>query len=191
LRRRRICGACILALRSSFVPRVTSASLGVIEQVPVDKVISNPPRRWALPWARATPALGTADPFECCSDAPEFGATACSGSAAWPPRRLSRRTVWSLRPADPLFASLLVPQLDKAFVAVGRYLGEGEDFVFREHVGDHRGPVIIPLDRFRTQDLGRPAARPGIHRVVASQGAAFSGCTVARLIRLIKGQLSR
>ena len=45
-------------------------------------------------------------------------------------------------------------------------LGEGEDLVFGKEIGDHRGPVVIPLDRVFPQHLGRPAARAGIHRFV-------------------------
>ena len=65
-----------------------------------------------------------------------------------------------------LFAGLLVRQFDEAFVTVSQYLGEGEDFVFREQISDHRCAIVIPLNRFRPQHLGRPTARPGIHRLV-------------------------
>ena len=70
------------------------------------------------------------------------------------------------RQGTALFTGLLVHQLDEAFVTVSQYSGEGEDFVFREEIGDHGGPIIIPLDGLRAQDLGRPAARSGIHRLV-------------------------
>jgi hypothetical protein len=38
------------------------------------------------------------------------------------------------RQRTSLFTGLLIRQLDEAFVAVGQYLGEGEDFVFREQI---------------------------------------------------------
>ena len=165
----------VLHLGLAFVFRAQGhfpPGLGVVEQVPVREghlepaapggalaIDAQPPRRCSFPASGSVRGA--------VRDAPSSGRRPGTGPAASPPRRLSRRTALVvLRERPSLFTGLLVGQFDEAFVTIGQYLGEGQDLVFREQIGDHRRPVIIPLDRVRAQDLGRPAAGAGIHRLV-------------------------
>ena len=56
--------------------------------------------------------------------------------------------------------------LDEALVALAQDFGQREALVVRHDVGDHRGAVVIGLDRVLSQPLGRPAAGAGVHGFV-------------------------